>query len=313
MKHCIEIQHLKKSFGVIHAVDDISFHVKEGELFAFLGINGAGKSTTIHMICGQLRKDSGSIIVDGYDLEQDMNKMKQSIGIVFQNSVLDSALSVYDNLESRAALYGIYGKEFQMRLKELAKLLDFEDLLKRTLGKLSGGQRRRIDIARALLHKPKLLILDEPTTGLDPQTRKLLWKVIRDLQKKENMSVFLTTHYMEEAAEADYVVILDKGKILAEGTPLQLKSTYTKDCITLYDTSEEEVQMLAHPYIKLRDAYKIEIENTQEATKLIMQYPHVFHDYEISKGNMDDVFLAVTGKQLMGGDEYEDVKNSDKT
>ena len=254
-----------------------------------------------------------SIIVDGYDLEQDMNKMKQAIGIVFQNSVLDSALSVYDNLESRAALYGIYGKEFQMRLKELAKLLDFEDLLKRTLGKLSGGQRRRIDIARALLHKPKLLILDEPTTGLDPQTRKLLWKVIRDLQKKENMSVFLTTHYMEEAAEADYVVILDKGKILAEGTPLQLKSTYTKDCITLYDTSEEEVQMLAHPYIKFRDAYKIEIENTQEATKLIMQYPQVFHDYEISKGNMDDVFLAVTGKQLMGDDEYEDVKNSDKT
>ena len=157
------------------------------------------------------------------------------------------------------------------------------------------------------------MILDEPTTGLDPQTRKLLWKVIRDLQKKENMSVFLTTHYMEEAAEADYVVILDKGKILAEGTPLQLKSTYTKDCITLYDTSEEEVQMLAHPYIKFRDAYKIEIENTQEATKLIMQYPQVFHDYEISKGNMDDVFLAVTGKQLMGGDEYEDVKNSDKT
>ena len=298
MKHCIEIQHLKKSFGDIHAVDDISFHVKEGELFAFLGINGAGKSTTIHMICGQLRKDSGSIIVDGYDLEQDMNKMKQSIGIVFQNSVLDSALSVYDNLESRAALYGIYGKEFQMRLKELAKLLDFEDLLKRTLGKLSGGQRRRIDIARALLHKPKLLILDEPTTGLDPQTRKLLWKVIRDLQKKENMSVFLTTHYMEEAANAGYVVILDKGSIVAEGTPFELKNGYVQDIVSVYGVSEDEIKSLNREYKKIRDGYQIKVRNTKEATKLIVEHQDLFTDYEVVKGGMDDVFLAVTGKRL---------------
>lgn len=203
MKHIIEIEHLSKSFGDVKAVQDLSFHVKEGELFAFLGVNGAGKSTTISIICGQLSKDAGTVLVDGKNTDESMNDVKQELGVVFQNSVLDKALSVRDNLKSRAALYGICGKAFEERLAELAELLDFGDLLKRTVGKLSGGQRRRIDIARALLHKPGILVLDEPTTGLDPQTRRLLWDVVRELRRKENMTVFLTTHYMEEAAEAD--------------------------------------------------------------------------------------------------------------
>ncbi|MGN0979443.1 MAG: ABC transporter ATP-binding protein, partial [Candidatus Avoscillospira sp.] len=204
----IEISHLSKRFGDVQAVQDLSFRVKEGELFAFLGINGAGKSTTINILCGQLAKDAGTVRIDGVDLDSDPDRIKRSLGVVFQNSVLDKDLSVQDNLQSRAALYGLRGKAFRARLTELAGLLEFDDLLKRTVGKLSGGQRRRIDIARALLHRPKILILDEPTTGLDPQTRSTLWKVVGDLRKNEGMTVFLTTHYMEEAADADYVVIL---------------------------------------------------------------------------------------------------------
>lgn len=302
MNNIIEIHNLNKSFGDVRAVSNLSFNVRKGELFAFLGVNGAGKSTTINIICGQLGMDSGNVIIDGCSLNENPKGIKKALGVVFQNSVLDKALTVYDNLESRAALYGIYGKAFKARLSELARLLDFEDLLKRTVGKLSGGQLRRIDIARALLHNPKILILDEPTTGLDPQTRQTLWNVISTLRKEKNMTVFLTTHYMEEAAEADYVVILDSGKISAEGTPLELKNTYTGDFITLYGISENEVKQLGRPYEKMRDSYRVSVENTQKATELILRYPDVFADYEIVKGKMDDVFLSVTGKKLVGGE-----------
>ena len=301
MSDIIKIDHLCKNFGDVKAVRDLSFRVKEGEFFAFLGVNGAGKSTTINIMCGQLSKDGGNVNIDGADLERNLDHIKGTLGVVFQNSVLDSALSVYDNLQSRAALYGITGASFKKRLSELAKLLDFENLLKRAVGKLSGGQRRRIDIARALINNPKILILDEPTTGLDPQTRKTLWNVISDLRKKENMTVFLTTHYMEEAAEADYVVILDSGKISAEGTPLELKNTYTGDFITLYGINEATVKTLGVEYEQLRDAYRLSVPNTAKATELIIKHPDIFSDYEITKGKMDDVFLNVTGKKLEGG------------
>lgn len=299
----IKIEHLNKSFGDVKAVQDLSFSVKEGELFAFLGVNGAGKSTTINIICGQLEKDSGTVVIDGVDLDKDTDKVKGILGVVFQESVLDKALSVKDNLQSRAALYGLTGAAFLQRLQELAQLLDFTDILKRPVGKLSGGQRRRIDIARALLHKPKILILDEPTTGLDPQTRKLLWDVVSNLRKTENMTVFLTTHYMEEAADADYVVILDSGKIAAEGTPLALKNTHTGDFITLYSVTEAQVKTLGLDYTPIRDAYRLAVPNTAKATELILQHPEVFADFEITKGKMDDVFLQVTGKKLEGGEE----------
>lgn len=303
MKNIIEISHLNKTFVEVKAVQDLSFQVRDGELFAFLGVNGAGKSTTINIMCGQLPKDTGSVYIGGTDLDTDPDSIKRSLGVVFQNSVLDKDLSVWDNLQSRAALYGITGKDFKERLAELAKLLEFENLLKRTVGKLSGGQRRRVDIARALIHRPKILILDEPTTGLDPQTRNILWKVVGDLRKNEGMTVFLTTHYMEEAADADYVVILDSGKIVAEGTPLTLKNTYTGDFITIYSIQESQIKEIGAPYEAIRDAYRISVPNTAEATKLILQYPELFKDYEITKGKMDDVFLAVTGKKLIGGGE----------
>ena len=303
MRNVIEIQDLNKNFGEIRAVRDLSFCVKEGELFAFLGVNGAGKSTTINILCDQLAKDGGSVLINGKDLDRDAMSVKRDLGVVFQQSVLDASLSVYDNLESRASLYGIVGKAFVQRLGELAELLDFKKLLKRTVGKLSGGQRRRIDVARALLHKPRILILDEPTTGLDPQTRRLLWDVISDLRKKEQMTVFLTTHYMEEAAEADYVIILDSGSIVAKGTPLSLKNTYTGDFITLYGVEESVVKALGVEYEAIRDAYRLSISNTARATELIVNNPSVFLDYEITKGKMDDVFLAVTGKKLTGGED----------
>lgn len=303
MEHIIEIKNLNKSFGDVRAVRDLSFCVKKGELFAFLGVNGAGKSTTISILCGQLKMDSGSVKVAGEDIESSRESLARRLGVVFQNSVLDSALTVKDNLRSRAALYGIKGKKFDSRLAELAELLDFGGLLDRTVGKLSGGQRRRIDIARALLHSPDILILDEPTTGLDPQTRKLLWDVVTSLRREEQMTVFLTTHYMEEAADADYVVILDSGAIAAEGTPLELKNRWTGDFITLYGVTDDAVSALGLPCEKIRDAVRVSVPNTAAATRLIVAHPELFADYEITKGKMDDVFLAVTGKRLTGGTE----------
>ncbi len=303
MEHIIEIKHLNKSFGDIKAVQDLSFCVNKGELFAFLGVNGAGKSTTISILCGQLARDSGSVEVCGQDVDKAMDTAKRRLGVVFQNSVLDRSLSVRDNLTSRAKLYGITGQALEKRLAELDALLNLQGLYKRTVGKLSGGQRRRIDIARALLHDPEILILDEPTTGLDPQTRKLLWDVISKLRREKNMTVFLTTHYMEEAADADYVVILDSGKIVAEGTPLTLKNTYTGDFITLYGVTQEQAKSLAMPCEAVRDAYRVAVPDTKTATELIVKHPELFTDYEITKGKMDDVFLAVTGKKLVGGAE----------
>ena len=301
MRDIITIDHLSKQFGEVRAVQDLSFRVREGELFAFLGVNGAGKSTTIHIMCGQLKKDGGKIVIDGADLDGGADPVKQKLGVVFQNSVLDGALTVWDNLESRAALYKITGAAFKKRFSELDALLGIGEFKKRAVAKLSGGQRRRIDIARALLHRPKILILDEPTTGLDPQTRKLLWGVIARLRQEEGMTVFLTTHYMEEAAEADFVVILEGGKIAAEGTPLSLKNRYTGDFITLYGADEETVMGLGLPYEKIPGGFRLSVSDTAQATRLILDHPEVFRDYEVTKGRMDDVFLAVTGRQPEGG------------
>lgn len=300
MQNVIEIKGLYKSYGEVKAVQDLSFKVKKGELFAFLGLNGAGKSTTISIMCGQLKKDGGMVEVMGKNLDEHLSEIKRELGVVFQNSVLDKPLSVYQNLKTRAALYDIRGEEFEKRLEELKDMFDLGAILTRSIGKLSGGQKRKVDIARALIHKPSILILDEPTTGLDPQTRKSVWGIIDGLRKRENMTVFLTTHYMEEAADADYIVILDSGKIAAEGTPLQLKSQYAGDYISLYHTDEDAVKGFGKPYQKTADGYRIELSSTAEATELIVKHPEIFQNYEITKGAMDDVFLAATGKSLRG-------------
>lgn len=296
----IEIDNLSKTFGDVKAVDNLSFRVKTGEFFAFLGVNGAGKSTTISMICSQLAPDSGEIRVGGYDVKKNSQDIKKMIGVVFQDSVLDKPLTGMENLKCRAAMYGITGKAFEKRIEELIEIFDLSEFINRPVGKLSGGQRRRLDIARALIHRPELLILDEPTTGLDPQTRKLIWAIIDGLRKKENLTVFLTTHYMEEAAAAGFVVIIDHGRIVAEGTPYELKNAYVKDYISLYGVTLKEVEKLDIAYEKIRDGYKLAVKNPKEATELIIKYPGIFRDYEIVKGGMDDVFLAVTGRTLGG-------------
>lgn len=297
----IKIEGLKKTFKDVVAVDDISFNVRQGELFAFLGVNGAGKSTTINIISGILKKDAGTVTVCGHDLDREADKIKSEIGIVFQNSVLDKKMTGYDNLKSRANLYGIYGKEFKARLAEISELLDLKDILKRPIIKLSGGQKRRLDIARALFHNPKLLILDEPTTGLDPKTRITVWNVIDRLRKEGGLTVLLTTHYMEEAAGADYVVILDAGKKVAEGTPHDLKNKYANDFIRFYsrlDQVEKIFMDLGASVRRERDFIEAAVKTTAEVAGLIKKYPDLFEDFEVLKGNMDNVFLKVTGKDL---------------
>lgn len=298
MENIIEIKNLHKSFGQIHAVNGLNINVKKGQLFAFLGLNGAGKSTTISIMCGHETKDSGEIYIDNINLDENLDKIKSKIGVVFQFSALDKVLTVKDNLESRAYLYGLSKEEFKTRLEELDNLLNIKELLNRTFGKMSGGEKRRVDIARALLNKPKILILDEPTTGLDPQSRKIVWNTINKLRKDKQITVFLTTHYMEETTDADYVVILDKGKVVAEGTPIELKNKYTGDFILLYNVTKQEVESLGLAYKKIAGGFKISVDNTSEATKLIKNHSELFKDYEVIKGNMDDVFLACTGKNL---------------
>lgn len=297
----IEIDGLKKSFKEVKAVDGVSFKVREGELFAFLGVNGAGKSTTINIISGILKKDEGTVKVCGRDIETDADAIKSKLGIVFQNSVLDKKMTVYDNLKSRANLYGIFGADFKARLEELCELLDLKEILKRPVNKLSGGQKRRVDIARALFHKPELLILDEPTTGLDPKTRITVWNVVEKLRKEQGLTVFLTTHYMEEAATADYVIILDGGKKVAEGTPHELKSRYASDYVRFYGNIEEAEEIFAQSEYKVRrerDFLQVELKSTEQVAAIFNKHPEIFHDFEVLKGNMDDVFLKVTGKDL---------------
>lgn len=299
--NAIEIKNLKKYFKDVKAVDDISLTVKEGELYAFLGLNGAGKSTTISIICGQLTKTDGKVFVNGYDIDTDIDKFKSDIGIVFQNSALDKQLTVRENLRFRASLYGITGATFDKKIEEFDSMFELKDFLNRPYGKLSGGQKRRVDFARALMHNPKILILDEPTTGLDPQSRIMVWKCVDKLRKERKMTVFLTTHYMEEAAESDYVVILDSGKKVASGTPNELKERFSSDTVKVYNTDEKALIERNIKFSKENGYLKIDVPNISEAKKLILENPDIFDDFEVIKGKMDDVFINATGKELKEG------------
>lgn len=297
----IKIENLEKSFGKTKAVRKINLEVYEGSLFAFLGINGAGKSTTISMMYGGLKIDSGRITICGQDVATHLDKIKNQIGVVFQDSILDKTLTVYENLKFRAGFYGIFGQEFKARYQELEKLFDLAEIKNQKIQKLSGGQKRRVDIARAIIHQPKILILDEPTTGLDPGTRSKVWRIISKLREDFKMTIFLTTHYMEEAADADYVTILDKGRIIAEGTPLELKTQYATDVLHLYGVDESEVKKLKIPYQKIHKDFQIKVKNSAVVTQLIVKNPELFQDFELIKSTLDDVFLAVT-KSRPGAD-----------
>ena len=300
MDNIIKIKNLKKSFGTITAVNDISFKVKQGELFAFLGLNGAGKSTTINILVGVEKRDSGECFVDGKSVDK-IDDILSLIGIVFQNSVLDKKLTVYDNLKFRAMLYSLTKKQFEDNLNFLTQNLQMTEILSKTFEKLSGGQKRKADIARALIHKPKVLILDEPTTGLDPKTRKIVWNLIDNLRKQEQLTVLVTTHYMEEATIADNVVILDNGKIVARGTPIELKNKYSSDYLKVYEYDKSLIDVLNKEklsYTTNKEFLTIKFNNTNLAKQFLVNNNNLINDLEIVKGSMDDVFLAVTGKEL---------------
>lgn len=292
----IEVKNLSKSYGELKAVDNISFEVYEGELFAFLGVNGAGKSTTINMICNITKPDSGEIKICGNNLLT--SEAKKQIGVVFQGSVLDDRLTVLENLKSRAACYNLDKTYLKERLDYLTNLLDLSEILNKKYKTLSGGQRRRVDIARALIHNPKILFLDEPTTGLDPKSRIMVWKVIDDLRKNANLTVFLTTHYMEETKDANRVVIIDHGHILVSDTPINLKEKYTKNYLKIYIEKNSEIEKRFNSFDYKTNAYYIPFEKSNEVISFIEKNKDILTDFEVIKGDMDDVFLNVTGREL---------------
>ncbi len=310
----VKIENLTKSYGDVKAVDNISFEVAKGSLFAFLGINGAGKSTTINIICSILKKDAGKIYVDGYDLDEQPFAIKKETGIVFQTSVLDKELTVKQNLEIRMAFYPLCKEEKKKNIADIIELLELAPILNQTVSTLSGGQLRRVDIARAMVHKPQLLILDEPTTGLDPRTRRQVWSLIDKIRSETGMTVFLTTHYLEEAEKATDVVIMDKGNIIAHGTPNELKNKYSSDSLYAYmpEDNDFESTLLKNgvnfSYIADRGAYRLKVKDTAEAKKLMDKFGKYLTDIELVKGNMDDVFLNVTGKDIkvMGASDEND-------
>lgn len=303
-EYSLVIEHLVKKYGDLVAVNDISLKVPKGSFFAFLGINGAGKSTTINVVCSILKKDGGKVYVDGKDLDTDFDSIKNEIGVVYQNSVLDLQLSVLQNLKIRSSFYLMSKKEREENLKYIINLLELKPILNKPISNLSGGQKRRVDIARAMVHNPKLLILDEPTTGLDPKTRRIVWNLINKIRNETKMTVFLTTHYLEEAEKASFVTIMNKGQIIAEGTPLDLKNVYAKDYLLVYTEKNEELEAFASKknvlfhYSDAKGGYKLyysDVYSTKEAIKVFEKY---IEDFEILKGTMDDVFLKVTNNDV---------------
>lgn len=297
----LKINGLTKRYGDFTAVKEISFEAEAGSLLGFLGVNGAGKSTTINMLSTILTPDGGEAYVCGYRLGKEDMDIRRSIGVVYQSNVLDELLSVRENLLLRAKIAGLNATAAERRLSELTEHLKLDDILKKRYKFLSGGQKRRCEIANALMHSPKILFLDEPTTGLDPATRVDVWETVRKLREKEDMTVFLTTHYMEEAADADKILIIDSGEIKAEGTPFELKETYARDKLKLYyarEQSDEIKNMFKDEHIS-ETAYgaQIALKNPYDAVDIITFLKGKIDGFEVIQGNMDDVFLNVTGKE----------------
>jgi len=299
MDDVIQVEHLIKYYGSLLAVDDISFNVKRGSLFAFLGTNGAGKTTTINILSTLLKMNSGRVVIDGMELGKDDRKIRSSIGIVFQDGVLDNLLTVRENLLTRGSFYDIDSISLKKRINEVSEITGCSEFIDRRYGKLSGGQKRRADIARALINKPCILFLDEPTTGLDPKTRVSIWKTISDMQKQLGMTVFLTTHYMEEAANADTVTIIHKGRIIESGTPHELKERYSRDTLKIYDPSSELCDYLNNRKIEFQLANTVltmETTGAKQVIGILNEIRDMVDSFEYVHGNMDDVFLKVTGE-----------------
>lgn len=302
MDRIIEVSGLKKSYGAVEAVKGIDFYAERGKLFAFLGPNGAGKSTTIDILTTILRPDAGAVAIDGHELGRDDGEIRRAIGVVFQDHLLDPLLTVEENMRVRGGFYGASRAGLSAALARAARAADVTEFLKRPYGKLSGGQKRRADIARALIHTPRILFLDEPTTGLDPQTRRSVWESVRALQREQGLTVFLTTHYMEEAAEADYVVVIDMGLIAAKGTPTELRERYADDAVKL--TPADEPGLLAAlnglnvPFQRAADRVVVKIKKTMDALPILDACRDCISGFEVVGGTMDDAFIGITGKEM---------------
>ncbi|MFJ7731192.1 ATP-binding cassette domain-containing protein [Lysinibacillus sp. NPDC097231] len=303
MSFAIQVENLRKQYGEQQAVKGISFTVDHGSLFAFLGANGAGKSTTIEILCTLLKKSSGTVKINGYTLDEsnDNAEIRKSIGVVFQQSLLDERLTVRENILHRGKTYGLSKAQLAENYQFVSTYLHLEDIEKQKYGTLSGGQKRRADIARALIHRPKILFLDEPTTGLDPQTRQFVWQAIKQLQIETNMTVFLTTHYMEEAAVAHQVVVLKQGEIVAEGTPDALKTKYAYDSMALvFHQSDEGSKWLkdnAISYSENLGIFSIRVDSTLQALDLLKKAEPLIASFEVIKGSMDDVFIHIMAEE----------------
>lgn len=305
MEKIIKVNNLVKNYGSVKAVKDISFEVEKGSLFAFLGTNGAGKSTTIDILSTLITKNSGSVLVNNWEVGKDDQQIRKDIGVVFQNSVLDEFLTIRENLSVRGSFYGLEGSTLKERISKASKITGCEEFIDRRYGKLSGGQKRRADIARALINQPKILFLDEPTTGLDPKTRTSIWNTIGEMQKHFEMTVFLTTHYMEEAANADTITIINKGKIVADGTPNDLKEKYTNDLLKIYDPNDKVVIYLIEkkiPYNIDKNVLSIDIKSAENAINILTALKPSINSFEMVHGNMDDVFLNVVEQQANSND-----------
>lgn len=296
----IDVRNLSKSYRSVHAVDDVSFHVGDGEVFAFLGSNGAGKSTTINCLTTVLAYESGSVSVAGFDVAHHGARVRERIGVVFQDSVLDPILTVRENLRLRAILTGIDAAVVTRRIDELAALVSLRAFLDRRYGKLSGGQRRRVDIARALLHEPAIVFLDEPTAGLDPGSRAVVWRTMHELREQTGLTVFLTTHYMEETEEADRVCVIDHGRIIADDTPAALRARYSSSVLTITTRDVRALNEQAARYggeLQLDgDVASIAVADADAARAILDAHGDDVVDFEFRHGRMDDVFLALTGR-----------------
>ncbi len=303
MSFAIQVENLHKQYGEQQAVKGISFTVDHGSLFAFLGANGAGKSTTIEILCTLLKKSSGTVKINGYTLDEsnDNAEIRKSIGVVFQQSLLDERLTVRENILHRGKTYGLSKAQLAENYQFVSTYLHLDDIEKQKYGTLSGGQKRRADIARALIHRPKILFLDEPTTGLDPQTRQFVWQAIKQLQIETNMTVFLTTHYMEEAAVAHQVVVLKQGEIVAEGTPDALKTKYAYDSMALVfhhsDKGRKWLKDNAISYSEKLGIFSIRVESTLHALDLLKKVEPLIASFEVIKGSMDDVFIHIMDEE----------------
>ncbi|MCS4536812.1 MULTISPECIES: ABC transporter ATP-binding protein [unclassified Mycoplasma] len=304
-KNIIVIEKLFKKFKKFVALKEISFSVKKGELFGFLGLNGAGKTTTLNIILGLLKRDGGNVYINSQSIDKDITKVRNEIGIVFQESILDPSLTVWENLKIRASLYKNFFKDRKIDdvVREIVDEFQLSDFVKRPYGKLSGGQRRRVDIARALVHRPSILFLDEPTTGLDPNSRKLVWEILKNIQKQRHLTILLTTHYMEEADDCSRAIIIQKGKKLVEGTPAELKKLYSSSTVLLHSISERLRNKIKESNLNFN--YKnssiiIKFDTFKQGHEFVKNNIDDIEDYEFIKGSMDEVFLNVT-KQF-GGD-----------